>query len=105
MGGESGSGREQGGRGRAPPLREPPQVALGDRLTDLPDRTEARVQVVFGEEGLLGRDLLHRMRGADGTEAAALSDVGRTTRPVREEHAAVAGVLRVRGRVEQVAAE
>src|SRR3989454_2167556 len=82
---------------------EPPQVALGNRLADLPDRPEARVQIVLSEEGLLGRDPFHGMRGADGTEATALSDIARAARAVGEEHATVAGILRVRSGVEEVA--
>src|SRR2546425_6161837 len=86
-----------------PTLGEPPQGAFDNRLADLPDRPEARVQIVLGEEGLLGGDLLHRMCRADGTEATAFSDLARVASAVGEEHATVARVLRVGSGVEQVA--
>src|SRR3989454_12663423 len=74
---------------------EPPEVTFDNRLADLPDRPEARVQVVLGEKGLLDGDLLHGMRGADGTEATAFSDLARAARAIGEEHATVAGVFGV----------
>src|SRR5438552_2278272 len=89
--------------GPGPALREPPQVALANRLTDLADRPEASMQIVLCEEGLLGRDLLHGMRGAHGTQATAFSDIARATGAIGEEHASVAGILRVRGGVEEIA--
>src|SRR3989442_4849669 len=42
---------------------------------------------------------------ADGTEATTFSDIARATRAVGEKHATVAGILRVRGGVEQVASQ
>src|SRR5439155_1699364 len=96
-------GVEQGRMGPGPALREPPQVALANRLTDLADRPEASMQIVLCEEGLLGRDLLHGMRGAHGTQATAFSDIARATGAIGEEHASVAGILRVRGGVEEIA--
>src|SRR2546430_16461115 len=83
--------------------REPTQVAFDNRLADLPDRPEARVQIVLGEEGLLGGNLLHGMRGANGTEATAFAHLARAARAVGEEHSTGAGVLRVRSGVEEVA--
>src|SRR5439155_25671500 len=73
------------------------------RLTDLPDRPEARVQIVVGEESLLGGDLPHGMRGANGTVATAFAHLARAARTVGEEHATGAGVLRVGSGVEEVA--
>jgi len=96
-------GVEQRRMSPGPALGEPPQVALDNRLADLADRPEARVQIVLGEEDLLGRDLLHGMRHAYGTEATARSDIARAARAVGEEHATVAGILRVRGGIKEVA--
>src|SRR3989449_824500 len=72
MAAELAHGGPQRGMGARPPLRQATQGALGDRLTDLPDRTEARVQVVFGEEGPLRRPPFHTMRGGGGATASAL---------------------------------
>src|SRR6266581_458587 len=86
-------------------LRELPQVPGGDRAAGLPDRAEAHVQVVLREERLALRDLPDPVDGAHGTQAAALPDLGGASGAVREEHAAVPSVLRVRCGVEEVAPE
>ena len=84
---------------------ELPEVSGGDGASDLSHGAEADVEIVFREQRLARGDVLDRVGRAHRAEAAALAEFRGAPRPIGEEHAPVARVLRIRGRVEEVASE
>ena len=96
---------EEGGVRAASPLDELPQFPRLDRLPDPPDLREGDVQVVLREGALVPLQFLRGVGRAHRTLAVRELEFRGMAGPVDEHHPPGPRVLRVRGGVEEVAAE